>query len=267
MGNLEIERARPGVAVLRFNRPEKLNALSWALIDELHEMFETIHRDSTIRVVVLTGAGRGFCAGLDLAEAAAGRGPELTREVEGRGRSGLLAQNLVASLIPHMRRMQQPVIAAVNGVAYGGGFALTLGSDLRLAGRSARFCSQFINLGLSGCDIGTSWLLPRLIGAAHAHELLLTGRAIDADEALELGIVSRVVDDDALLDTALTLADELCEKSPSGLFMTKEVLWANLEVASLEAGIHLENRNQILAGSEGGLEAASADFVAKRRAP
>lgn len=260
--DLEIEYPRPEVALLRLNRPKSLNALSWRLVDELHAALEALDRDNRCRVVVLTGAGSGFCAGLDLRDQA--NPGERTAGVSGP-RAGLLAQNHIASLIPRLRRIQQPLIAAINGPAYGGGLALALGCDLRIAARSARLCVQFIRVGVSGCDIGVSYLLPRLIGAARAHELILTARELDADEALAYGAVTRVVPDPELLPAALALADELCDLAPFALFATKQVMWANLDIPSLEAAIQLENRNQILAGSSGDLEEAARAFLEKRR--
>ncbi|MEZ4289764.1 MAG: enoyl-CoA hydratase-related protein [Myxococcota bacterium] len=171
----------------------------------------------------------------------------------------------MASLIPHLRRIQQPIIAAINGPAYGGGLALALGCDVRIAARSARLCVQFIRVGVSGCDIGTSYLLPRLIGASRAHDLILTARTLEADEAERYGLVTRVVPDEEILPAALALAEELCDFTPFGLFATKQVMWANLDIPSLEAAIQLENRNQIMAGSSGETEEAARAFFEKRK--
>jgi enoyl-CoA hydratase/carnithine racemase len=262
MSSVEIERPRPQIAILRLNRPERLNALSWQLVEELHAALDGLDRDNACRVVVLTGAGRGFCSGLDLADQ--GEPGELVAGASGP-RAGLLGQNRIASLVPHMRRIQQPLVAAINGVAYGGGLALALGCDIRIAARSARLCTQFIRVGLSGCDVGVSYLLPRLVGASRAHDLILSGRVIDAEEAERYGVVTRVVDDDGAVDAALALADELCDFTPFGVFATKQVMWANLDVASLEAAIQLENRNQIMAAGSGDIEEAARAFLEKRR--
>jgi enoyl-CoA hydratase len=156
-------------------------------------------------------------------------------------------QQHIASLVPKLRGLRQPVIAAVNGAAAGGGFALALASDVRVAAASAKFNVAFVRIGLSGCDIGVSWLLPRLIGASKAFELLLTGRFVQADEAERIGLVSKVVGDGEVLDAALGLADLIVANSPFGVWMTKEVMWSQLEVPSLTAGIDLENRTQIVA--------------------
>lgn len=256
-----VDRPSPEVTVLTLNRPDRLNALSFALVDELHAALDAIQRDNACRVVVLTGAGRGFCSGLDLTQ------------IEGSStsagttfpRAGMLSQSHIAALPQKLRALQQPVIAAVNGPAYGGGFALALACDLRIAAPAARFCSQFIKVGIGGCDIGISYTLPRLIGAARAFELLLTARTVDAQEAEHLGIVSQVTDDDqSVLDRALELAETICGYSPFGVVMTKEVMWANLDAPSLEAAIHLENRTQILASTGGEVEEAARAFAEKR---
>ena len=262
MSDVLIERPEASVAILRLNRPQSLNALSWRLVEELHAALDALDRDNRCRVVVLTGAGRAFCAGLDLRDQ--GNPGEIVAGASGP-RAGLLAQNRMASLIPHMRRIQQPLVAAINGVAYGGGLALALGCDLRVAARSAKLCTQFIRVGVSGCDIGVSWMLPRLIGASRAHDLILSARVIDAEQAERWGVVTRVVPDGEALPAALALADELCEFTPFGVFATKQVMWANLDVPSLETGIQLENRNQILAGASGETEEAARAFFEKRK--
>jgi enoyl-CoA hydratase/carnithine racemase len=150
-------------------------------------------------------------------------------------------------------------------VAYGGGLALALGCDIRIAAHSARLCVQFIRLGVSGCDIGVSYMLPRLIGASRAHDLILSARVVDADEAERYGIVTRVVDDADIQSAALGLADELCDFSPFGVVATKQVMWANLDTSNLEAAIQLENRNQIMAGLSGEAEEAARAFFEKRK--
>ncbi len=241
---------RPGVALLTLDRPERLNAMSHELVADLHAALDEVHDDRSCRVVVLTGAGRGFCAGLDLKSGATVPGTEgLDRPT-----TGMATQQHIAALVPHMRSLRQPVIAAVNGPAAGGGLALALASDVRVASTSARFNVAFIKVGLSGCDIGVSWMLPRLIGASAAFELLLTGRLIDAEEAFRLRLVSRVVPDGEVVDAALSIAEEISSNSQFGVWMTKEVMWSQLEIGSLQAGIDLENRTQILCSTTGDIE-------------
>src|SRR4249919_3876964 len=205
-----IDRTRPGIAVLTLNRPQRLNAMNYDLVRGLYDAFDELSADRSCRVIVLTGAGRGFCAGLDLSE---GASPPETRGL-GRAQAGMTVQKMIAGLVPKMRAAPQPVIAAVNGAASGGGLALALASDVRIAAQSARFNVAFIRVGLSGCDIGVSWMLPRLVGASRAFELLLTGRLIDSAEADRIGLVTRVVPDDQILDSALETAELIVGNSP-----------------------------------------------------
>jgi enoyl-CoA hydratase len=170
-----------------------------------------------------------------------------------------------SQIVLTMRRIPQPIIAAINGPAYGGGMCLTLAADLRVASESATFNATGIVNGLTSTEMAAGWLLPRLIGASRANDLLLTGRKVDAAEAQELGLVSRLVADDKVLDEALTMATEMCRFSPYGLVMTKSVLWANLEVASLETAIELEDRNQLMLGFTENLQEAIRAFDAGRQ--
>jgi enoyl-CoA hydratase len=232
----------PGVRVLTLDRPHRLNAMSAELIIDLHRAIDDIALDEGCRVVVLTGAGRGFCAGLDLKERPSSR----PGAADASPQSRMNVQQVIASLVPKLRNLRQPVIAAVNGPASGGGLALALAADIRIAAASATFNSAFVRIGLSGCDIGVSWLLPRLIGAGRSHELLLTGRLVDAAEADRIGLVNRVVPDGEVLDAALATAAQITANSPMGVWMTKEVAWSQLEIGSLQAGIDLENRTQIM---------------------
>jgi enoyl-CoA hydratase len=211
-------------------------------------------------VVVLTGAGRGFCAGLDLG----GYGTAPHTEGMGRTQAGFAVQKHISSLIPALRSLPQPVIAAVNGAAAGGGFALVLGSDIRIASRSAKFNAAFIRIGLSACDIGTSWLLPRLVGASRAQELMLTGRVFDADEAYRIGLVVDLVDDDALLAVAISKAEQVMLNAPFGVALTKEGMWSALEIPGMQAAIDLENRQQIMASATADHREAMAAFVERR---
>ncbi|MGZ4694497.1 MAG: enoyl-CoA hydratase/isomerase family protein [Acidimicrobiales bacterium] len=255
-----VTRPRHDIAVVTLNQPDRLNALSFALVDALHDALDAIGRDNSSRVVVLTGAGRGFCSGLDLSSI---EGSSTSAGTTGP-RAGMLSQEHIADLPIRIRRLQQPVIAAVNGPAYGGGFALALACDIRVASSSAQFCAQFIKVGVGGCDIGISYTLPRMIGASRAFELLMTARKVDAEEAHGLGLVSEVVDGSAI-DRALEIAATICEYSPFGVVMTKEVMWANLDASSLEAAIHLENRTQILASTGGEVREAAAAFMERRK--
>ena len=259
-GAVLVDEPLAQVARVTLNRPERRNAMNADLLGGLYDAFDTLRHDRTCRVIVLTGAGKGFCAGLDLAEGV--QLPDLPGM--GRARAGMRVQQYIADLIPLMRAQPQPIIAAVNGAASGGGLALTLGSDIRIGGASARFNVAFIKVGLSACDIGTSWILPRLIGASRAYELMLTGRFVDSEEALRIGLVTSVAADDALLDAALAEAELILANGPFGVRMTKEVMWSQLEIGSLQAGIDLENRTQVLSSFAGDLEEAMAAFLEKR---
>ena len=254
------DRPAPGVVQLTLNRPSNLNAMSSELVGELHERIDEVRADRSCRAVVLTGAGRGFCAGLDLRGYGTPPGADDLAGVP----LGFATQQHIAALVPALRALHQPVIAAVNGAAAGGGLALALASDVRIAGASARFNVAFVRIGLSGCDIGVSWLLPRLIGASRAWELMLTGRIVESAEADHIGLVSRVVPDDALLDAALETASLIAANSPWGVRMTKEVMWSQLEVTSLQAGIDLENRTQILSSFTQDHREALTAFLEKR---
>jgi enoyl-CoA hydratase len=243
MTTVRLERVEPRIAILTLDRPDRLNAMSFGLVGDLHDALDEIAGDPDCTVVVLTGAGRGFCAGLDLKDWGTPPAPGDHRHVH----ANVDGQAFMSNLTVHLRTLPQVVVAAVNGPAFGGGFALACACDLRFAARSARFCSAFIRTGLSGTDIGITYLLPRLVGASHAADLILTGREVDADEALRLGIVSRVVDDHDLLETAMGTARTMAGHTRTGLLNTKEVLWHNADAVSMTAAIALENRNQSLA--------------------
>lgn len=257
-----IERTtpRPGIAQLTLHRPEKLNAMTAELVQTLHEELDRIAVDPDVRVVVLTGSGRGFCAGLDLG--GYGQAPDTAHL--GATQRGFAVQKHIASLIPHLRSLPQPVIAAVNGPAAGGGFALVLGSDVRLASTTAKFNAAFIRIGLSACDIGTSWLLPRLVGASRAQELMVTGRVFDADEAYRIGLVVELHDPDALLDAAYAKAEQIMLNTPFGVALTKEGMWSALEIPGMQAAIDLENRQQIMASATADHREAMQAFLEKR---
>jgi enoyl-CoA hydratase len=259
---LQVTSPEPGITVLTLDRPARLNAMSPDLLQELHAVLDAIAEDPTCRVLVLTGAGRGFCAGLDLT--AYDMGGADRGEGWDSPQRRLALQKYIAALVPKLRAMPQVVISAVNGPAAGGGLALTLASDVRIAAASAKFNVAFVRIGLSGCDIGVSWLLPRLIGASRAFELLLTGRIIDAGEADRIGLVSRVVLDGDVLEAALETARGVLANSPMGVRMTKEVMWSQLEIGSLQAGIDLENRTQILTSYSRDADEAARAFRDRR---
>ncbi|MGE0385675.1 MAG: enoyl-CoA hydratase/isomerase family protein [Gammaproteobacteria bacterium] len=234
-------------------------AIDSELVQRLHDALDRIAIDHACRVIVLTGAGRGFCAGLDLK----GYGLAPHTEDLGHVRQQLGVQKHIQSLVPHFRRTPQPIIAAVNGAAAGGGFAMVLGSDIRIAAESAKFNAAFVRIGISACDIGTSWLLPRLVGAARAQELMLTGRIIGAQEALRIGLVTDVVPDGTLMDAVFAKADEIQRNAPFGIELTKEAMWTALEVHA-QAAMDIENRQQLVTSMAMDANEARQAFMEKR---
>jgi enoyl-CoA hydratase len=255
-----VDHPQSHVAVVTLNRPERLNALSIELALELDQVLREVGSENDTWVAVLTGAGRGFCSGLDLKDYGVVPG------VDGLtvGRIAQRSMRAYSQIVLTMRRIPQPVIAAINGPAYGGGMCLALAADLRIAAETAVLNATGIVNGLTSTEMAAGWLLPRLIGASRANDLLLTGRKVDAAEAREMGLVSRVVADGEVLEEALGMAAEMCRFSPYGLAMTKDVLWASLEVASLETAIELDDRNQLMLGFTENLQEAIRAFDAGR---
>src|SRR3954471_11001564 len=263
MGRLVlVEDPAPRVRQLTLNRPEQLNAMTAELCEELHGEVQRIASDRSCRAVILTGAGRGFCAGLDLRGYGAAPGNDGSDEARDR----LNNQEHMSRLILKLRTTPQPVIAAVNGPAAGFGMALALGSDIRYAARGAVFRAAFLNIGVSNCDMALSWLLPRLVGASRAHELMLTARRVDSGEAERIGLVADVVDDERLLDRALQAAEEIAAWAPWGVRLTKQGMWTALEIASEQAAVEDEDRQQIMATYGQAPPEAVAAFLEKRPA-
>ncbi len=253
-------REREGIDLITLNRPERLNAMNDDLIDDLTEALRSSGADPSCRVVVLTGAGRAFSAGLDLREMI---GPPPGSEM-GLPQALMHRAQKVAGIVPEIRRVPKPIVAAVNGAASGGGFAMSLACDVRVAAEGAKFNAAFIKIGVSGCDLGVSWTLPRLVGASRAFELMLTGRMVDAAEAERIGLVSRLAPDGGIVSVALDTAELIAANSPFGVWMTKEVMWANLEVSSFSAAIDMENRTQVLGLLTEDHREAVAAFLEKR---
>jgi enoyl-CoA hydratase len=230
------------VRVITLNDPETLNAMSFNLVGSLCAALKTVGDDNDCWAVVLTGAGRGFCSGMNMDEV--GAPPNINGLT--LGRIAIRAMEHMSNVVPAMRAIPQPVIAAVNGPAAGGGMCLALGADVRIVADSATFRAAGINNGLSGVELGASYLLPRLIGASRSNEIILSGRKVDAKEAERIGLASRVVPDGKALEAAIELAQTICSHSTFGVEMTKAVLWDSLECGSLQAAIDLENRNQLM---------------------
>jgi len=248
---LTIENRGP-VQWVTLNRPEQLNAITGDMAEELAAYFEGLIRNTSVRVVVLRGAGRGFCAGLDMKARLAGEGsPEKTARLP--------------DIIKAMRTCPQPIIALVHGPACGGGFAFALASDIRLAGQSARMNDAFIKIGLSGCELGLSYFLPRQVGASVAAELMYTGRFISAERALRTGLVSEVVADEDLEDAAQDIIGEMLQASPMGLRKTKETLTRCLNIDDVHAVIDIEQAVQTECMRSPNMQEAIKAFVEKRQ--
>ena len=236
---LLVERPRDGVVLVTLNRPAQLNAITFEMFDELHDLTGRLMTDESARAVVVTGSGRGFCSGLDLDEALTL--PDMTPH------QMMLGQQHWAGAFVKLHELPQPVIAAVNGAAAGGGLGLALAADIRLASPQARFNAAFVRIGLSAGDVGVSWSLPRVVGLGHAAEIMLTGRFVGAQEAAAIGLVNRVVPADELLDAAFEVAGQIAANTPFGVTLTKRVLNANVDAGSLTQAVELENRGQTLA--------------------
>jgi enoyl-CoA hydratase len=254
---LTLETLRPQIALMTLRRPEKLNALSWTMVEEIHQGLAAVAADATLRALILTGEGRGFCSGMDLGGAdAVGTADDVV--------AVLARQERLAGLATAMRELPQPIIAAVNGPAAGGGMALALAADVRLCSPSATFNVAFVRIGLSGCDVGVSHLLPRIVGLGVASELMLTGRRVSAEEAVEIGLANGLYESDELLDGAMALAEQIAGNSPFAVRMTKQVLHRNVDAPSLEAALELENRTQVLATRTADMAEALQAFLDRR---
>jgi enoyl-CoA hydratase len=240
------------------NRPEQLNTLNPLLLRELNDYFASLERNYAVRVVVLRGAGRAFCAGLDMK---ASGGTPLDAGSDAMMRS----QREFSGLVMRMRRCPQPVIGLLHGHAAGGGFSIALGCDVRIAAAGTRMNCAFIKIGLSGCEMGASYHLPRLVGSSVAAELLYTGRFIDAERALRVGLVSEVVPLEQLEAAGRALAEDMLATAPLGLRLTKECFWAAVDGNDLPSVIAMEDRNQVLTVVNGDLAEGIQAFLEKRK--
>jgi enoyl-CoA hydratase/carnithine racemase len=250
---LEIEQPSPGAVLLRLNRPQRLNAINEGLLGELNGACDRIAADREVRVVVLTGAGRGFCSGLDMRDF----GPSMLGP-EAPGLEKLRFQEAMARLPERFRALPQPVIAAVNGPAVGGGLALVLAADVRIGAQSSSFGNAAIRIGLSGAEMGMSYHLPRVVGTSVAADWMLTGRTVPSEEAFHAGLLSAVLDDDRLMDHALEIAAQIASHSPLAVQLTKRALQVNTDAPGLQAALEVENRNQVIAHASEEAAAARA---------
>ncbi|OBF11645.1 enoyl-CoA hydratase [Mycobacterium sp. ACS4331] len=236
-----VDRPRPGVALITLNRPERMNSMAFDVMVPLRRVLDEVNDDNSVRAVILTGAGHGFSSGAD--HKSAGSVPN----VDGLTRPtfGLRSMQVLDEVILGLRRLHQPVIAAVNGAAIGGGLCLALACDIRIAGASAYFRAAGINNGLTASELGLSYLLPRAIGTSRAFELMLTGRDVDAAEAERIGLVSQQVADADLLDTCADMAERIASFSRPGIELTKRTLWTGLDATTLEGHMQAEGLGQL----------------------
>ena len=253
---LAVERNGP-VDTLWLNRPNELNAITTPMVTELRHYFDHLLENQQTRVVLMGGKGKAFCAGLDIKAAS-------DTSVPRPFGAGMGFQGYLAEVYMKMRRCPQPIISLIQGPACGGGFAFALASDVRIAADNARMNAAFIKLGLSACDMGTSYFLPRLVGTSVASELMLTGKFIDAERSLRTNLVSEVVPEAELLATAKAYAEEMLLASPMGLRLTKEGLNVALDAPGLEAAIAIENRNQVLCSRTADAKEGMRAFIEKR---
>jgi enoyl-CoA hydratase len=251
---ITVTEPKPHVKVVTLNRPECLNAISIQEADDFLHALQELKNDYDCRVVILTGAGRGFCAGTDLKEM-----DEFSKRPN-RLHNQWLLQKKMADIIELMRAIPQPIICAINGAAAGGGASFTMASDIRIAVPKSKIILAYINVGMTGADMGSSYFLPRLIGTSKATEIMMTGRPVLADEAERIGLVAKVVEPDQLMDTAMEYADVLLGKSELGLIMTKESISLGMDSGSLANQIHLENRNQFACTAMGTFAEGAANF-------
>ena len=250
---IQVER-RGAVDWLTLDRPERRNAINLRMATELRDYFGGLVEEESVRIVVMRGAGKSFCAGLDLKD------PDTFSREKGPFGGGMGFQSHLAEVYLRMRRCPQPIVSLVHGAACGGGFSFVMASDIRIAGESARMNAAYIKVGLSACDMGCSYFLPRLVGTSVASELMLTGRFIEAQRALATGLVSQVVPDDQLEAAAAPYLEEMLATTSMGLRMTKEGLNLSIDAPSLEAAMAIENRNQLMCS-------ASPEFRERMQAP
>lgn len=254
-GELLIE-ARGQIEIATLNRPARLNALSEGLVDELNDYFGGLAARPDVRVVILRGAGRGFCAGLDIQEDRSSDETPVLRT--------LRTQTSIGNIYRKMRACPQPIIALGHGAAAGGGLSLMLAADVRYAAPGFRCNAAYIRIGLGGCDMASSYFLPRLVGASLTSEMILTGRFIEAERALSAGLVSEIVAEDELLDRGLALAEEMLATSPWGLRLSKQALNLNVDAQSLDAAMAIEDRQQVILSATEDHKEALAAFLDKR---
>jgi enoyl-CoA hydratase len=241
MSFVVIDKPQPFIALVTLNRPERMNAMAFDVMIPLREALERLSHDNDVRVVVITGAGRGFCSGADLEDSG------IVPNIDGLTVTSIArrALELLDDVINMIRKMHQPVIGAINGAAIGGGFCLACACDIRIASDDAYFRAAGINNGLTASEMGLSYLLPRAVGSSRAFEIMLTGRDVDAAEAAQMGLVSQVVPAADLLEACYSVAERIIGWSRPGIELTKRSLWASLDAASLSQHMNQEGVQQL----------------------
>jgi enoyl-CoA hydratase/carnithine racemase len=247
---------RGAIEILTLNRPDSLNALNARLVADLGSYFRGLHDRTDVRVVLMRGAGRAFCAGVDLKE---------VRSKEARVHSTLKRQKSIGAIVKAMRSCPQPIIGLGHGAACGGGFSFLLACDVRYAAPSLKMNAAYIRIGITGCDIASSYLLPRLVGSSVASEFLLTGRFMSAERAKAVNLVSEIVGEEELLDTGLALAADMLLTSPLGLRLTKDALNFSIDAPSMEAAMAMEDRQQVLLTFTDDYAEARSAFIERRK--
>lgn len=270
---IKFELREDGIGILTLNKPEKLNAISFQMEEELHQVLEQLMVNLECRVLILRGEGRAFSAGTDLQEGLilnSKKNPEGYNKFYYLNISEPLKRKIyhqwyITQIIMKMRKISQPIIAAVHGSIAGGGFAFAMAADIRIASEDANFINASINIGLTGADMGGSYFLPRLIGLSRAAEILYSGRGVSGKEAEKIGFILKVVEKQNLLNEAVKIAEELLTKSPLGLRMTKEALNLSLDSPSLNNIIQFENSSIVLSFSSKDVNEAASAFFGKRK--
>ncbi len=275
---IKFELKEDGIGLLTLNRPNKLNALNFQMIEDLHALFDHLMVNLDCRVLILKAAGRAFCAGLDLKESTVLQSKKKPEELKEKFffmrapekdtiKAKIYAQARASQLVVKMRKISQPIIALIQGPATGAGFTLVLAADIRIVGENAKLANSFINIGFSGADLASSYHLPRLIGMSRAAEILYTGRFIDAEEAVRIGLALKLIkgDEISLLESTIEVAENLLTKSPLGLRMTKEAINISLDSPSLDTIMQIENRTQMLCSTSTDLLEGINAFFEKRK--
>lgn len=270
MSSIDIAREGSSV-VITMNNTDAFNALAPNMITDFVSSVRDTAADRSVRAVIVTGAGtKAFCAGIDVKSVAQRDASATAVQGEQAERLDPIVQGFenlhhnLGAMIRTLHTLPIPVISAVNGHAIGAGFALAAASDLRVAGDNAKFADGFVRRGISGCELGLSYFLPKLVGASLAFDWMMTGRRIESDEAARCGLVGQVTDPDATVDTALALGSQIADLAPMAVSMTKEVMWSNLHAASLDQALALESRTQAMTRTTADAAEARRSFIEKR---